>query len=204
MDLNTTPTKANLIKSKDRLEFSRNGFELLDKKRNVLIQEMMSLVEDSKKIQKKIDKGFNEAYESLKMANITMGVNSVEEFAISINKEEEYDILLRSVMGVEIPEVKFEQQEAKASYGFFRTNPAFDTAVLKFNELKYLIYALAEIESKVFKLANEIKKTRKRANALEKIQIPKYKALVKNIQETLEEKEREDFFRLKRIKDKNK
>jgi V/A-type H+-transporting ATPase subunit D len=202
MDLNTIPTKANLIKSKERLEFSKSGFELLDKKRNVLIQEMMSLVEDAKAIQSKIDNGFKEAYDSLQMANITMGVNSVEEFAVSINKEEAFDILLRSVMGVEIPDIQYNEREPRASYGFFRTNPAFDRAVFKFNELKYLIYQLSEIESKVYKLAIEIKKTRKRANALEKIQIPKYEKLVKEIEEVLEEKEREDFFRLKKIKDK--
>lgn len=73
----------------------------------------------------------------------------------------------------------------------------------KFRRVRFLTYELAEVETKVYKLAMEIKKTQKRANALEKIQIPKYKALVKNIEETLEEKEREDFFRLKRVKSKS-
>jgi len=73
---------------------------------------------------------------------------------------------------------------------------------LKFNELKYMIYELAEVETSVYKLAEEIKKTKKRANALEKIRIPKYEERIKEIEEILEEKEREDFFRLKMIKNK--
>lgn len=71
----------------------------------------------------------------------------------------------------------------------------------KFLEIKYLIYELAEIENAVYKIAMEIKKTGKRANALDKIQIPRYEEAVKYIQDVLEEKEREDFFRLKKVKD---
>ncbi|MDU5083548.1 MAG: V-type ATP synthase subunit D, partial [Bacillota bacterium] len=87
-------------------------------------------------------------------------------------------------------------------YGFFRTNPAFDKAVLNFSDIRKLIYDLAEIENSVYKLAMEIKKTQKRANALDKIQIPKYTTTIKYIEEVLEEKEREDFFRLKKVKGK--
>lgn len=76
-----------------------------------------------------------------------------------------------------------------------------DIAAKKFLEIKYLIYELAEIENAVFKIAMEIKKTGKRANALDKIQIPRYEEAVKYIQDVLEEKEREDFFRLKKVKD---
>lgn len=204
MNLSTAPTKANLIKSKNMLKFSRNGYELLDKKRNVLIREMMSLVSRAEEIQMNIDKYFSEAYDALQFSNITMGLNTVEEIAITIPNDEDYDILLRSVMGVEIPEVNYKKKELKPAYGFFRTNATFDVSVKSFNEVKYLIYELAEVETSIYKLAMEIKKTQKRANALEKIQIPKYQDLVKYITEALEEKEREDFFRLKKVKSKTK
>ena len=98
--------------------------------------------------------------------------------------------------------VKYEKEDIEPSYGFFRTNATFDVSVAKFNEVKYLIYELAEVETSIYKLAMEIKKTQKRANALDKIQIPKYQDLVKYITDTLEEKEREDFFRLKKVKSK--
>jgi V/A-type H+-transporting ATPase subunit D len=198
------PTKANLMKCEEMLEFSQKGFELLDKKRNILIQEMMTLVDRAKKIQIQINDGFKEAYKSLENANILMGSNKVEQISEAIIQEKNYKILLTSVMGVEIPKLKYSKEKPHASYSFFRTNASFDNAVLKFNELKYMIYELAEVETSVYKLAEEIKKTRKRANALEKIRIPRYETLIKEIEEILEEKEREDFFRLKLIKNKKK
>lgn len=200
MDLNIAPTKANLIRAKNFLAFSQKGFELLDKKRNVLIQEMMGMIGKVKDLQDRMATVFKDAYEALQMANISMGVHEIEEIALSIPTVEEYEILLKSVMGVEIPSVKYEKKDLEHYYGFFRTNPAVDIAVTKFREVKYLIYELAEIENSVYKLAAEIKKTQKRANALEKIQIPKYKEQVKFMEQILEEKEREDFFRLKRVK----
>jgi len=201
---NTAPTKANLIKSKSMLEFSIKGFDLLDKKRNVLIREMISYMERAKKIQKEVNEVFDDAYEALKTSNITMGTSSIEDIALSVPYEPDYNVLLTSVMGVEIPSVQFEHEEVEAYYGFFRTNPSLDQAVKNFRRVRFLLYELAEIETSVYKLAMEIKKTQKRANALDKIQIPKFKGTVKNIENVLEEKEREDFFRLKKVKKKTK
>ncbi len=199
-----TPTKANLIKSKSALQFSKKGYELLDKKRTVLIKEMMSLIEKGVKVQEEIQKNFEEAYRALQYANITMGVNEVEELSMSLKKEEGFDILLKSVMGVEIPYIKYEKESISPEYGLLKTNPAFDEAVLKFISIRYLIYDFAQIENSIYKLAMEIKKTQKRTNALEKIQMPRYEREIKYIQEVLEEKEREDFFRLKKVKKKKK
>ena len=109
--------------------------------------------------------------------------------------------MYRSIMGLEVPTVEYEKKEDHPTYSFYRTNPAMDIAAKKFLEIKYLIYELAEIENAVYKIAMEIKKTGKRANALDKIQIPRYEEAVKYIQDVLEEKEREDFFRLKKVKD---
>lgn len=198
------PTKANLMKSKSMLDFSRKGYDLLDKKRNVLIREVMGLVSRAENIQDQISTIFEEAYESLQYTNIIIGTNLVKELAGAISKGEDYEILLHSVMGVEIPRIKYEKKDLQPAYGLFRTNATFDNALFKFNALKYLIYELAEIETAVYKLAMEIKKTQKRANGLEKIQIPKYSEVVKDIKNALEEKEREDFFRLKKVKAKTK
>lgn len=203
MGMQLAPTKANLIKSKSMLQFSRKGYDLLDKKRNVLIREMMGLVQGANDIQNSIQSNFESAFEALKFANITLGFNAVEELAISVPDTEDFQVLYHSVMGVEVPEVRFEEDPLKLTYGFYRTNAALDEAMVKFRKVRFLTYELAEIENAVYKLAMEIKKTQKRANALEKIQIPKYVQIVKNIEETLEEKEREDFFRLKKIKDKS-
>jgi len=198
------PTKANLMKANALLDFSIKGFDLLDKKRNVLIREMMSLISRAEKIQNDIEDIFSQAYSALIDANITMSSASVEEIAMCIPKDEDIMILPKSIMGVEMPSIKNSGKEKDVNYGFFRTNIALDTAIAKMNILKLMVYELAEVENSVFRLAMEIKKTRKRANALEKIQIPRYKEITKNIEEILEEKDREDFFRLKRVKSKTK
>lgn len=197
-----TPTKANLIKFKNSLEFAKKGYELLDRKRTVLIREMMSLIDKASELQGKIDKQFQDAYDALKLANITLGTESVEEIAQSMEQEQDFEILFKSVMGVETPIIKSQETPFKVQYGFFRTNPAFDKAVLNFANIGKLIYELAEVENSVYRLAMEIKKTQKRANAMNKIQIPKYESTIKYIDEVLEEKDREDFFRLKKVKGK--
>lgn len=199
---NIAPTKANLIAAQVALDFSKKGYELLDKKRNVLIRQMMGFMDRAKVIQQKMQEIFKEAYEALIMANITIGINEVNEVAKSIPQATEFTILTRSVMGVEIPQIKYEKRELKPYYSFFHTNTALDVALKEFHRVKYLLYELAEIEDSVYKLATEIKRTQKRTNALKNIQIPKYEALVKMISERLEEKEREDFFRLKVLKKK--
>lgn len=194
------PTKSNLIKAKAAYALSQKGFELLDKKRNVLIREMMELVERTRGVQDEIYATIQKAYESLQTVNMTMGIHKVEDVAHGIPQNESFEILLKSVIGVEIPSIKYTKEEVYPSYGFYSTNPALDHATNHFREVKYIVYELAEIENSIFKLAKEIEKTQKRTNALQHIQIPKYKEQIKYIQEVLEEKEREDFFRLKRLK----
>jgi V/A-type H+-transporting ATPase subunit D len=195
-------TKANLMKSKNMLSFSQRGFELLDKKRNVLIREMMDLMGKAKSIEAEIAILYTEAYRALEYVNITMGTDAVMDIAHAIPEEGDFEVRLKSVMGVELPQLVYKEHKVEASYGFFRSNPSLDIAVRSFSKVKYLSYQLAESENAIFKLAMEIKKTQKRANSLEKIQIPKFKEYVKLITNELEEKEREDFFRLKRVKSK--
>jgi V/A-type H+-transporting ATPase subunit D len=202
MKENVAPTKANLMAAASALEFSKKGYELLDKKRNVLIREMMGLMKRASEIQVKVNQIFREAYDALQMANITLGVSQVYEVARSIPENSDFTILTRSVMGVEIPIVRYEKKPLDHYYSFYHTNAALDLALKKFHEVKYLLLELAEVEDSVYKLAVEIKRTQKRANALKNIQIPKLESIVKTISEMLEEKEREDFFRLKTLKNK--
>ncbi len=197
-----TYTKTSLMAAQNSLELSEKGFELLDKKRNVLIMTMMGFIQRAEEIQKKVVVVFREAYEALQTANITMGISNVEQIAQSISEASGFDVLNKSIMGVEIPEIEHDQAELSHYYSFYHTNTALDVAMYKFHEVKLLLYDLSEIEDSVYKLAMEVKRTQKRANALQNIQIPKYKELVDKIVEVLEEREREDFFRLKVIKKK--
>lgn len=203
MDENIAFTKTNLISAKSTLDLSLKGFELLDKKRNVLIMSMMSFIDKAEEVQNKVSVVFREAYEALQSANITMGIANVVQISQSVPEVEDFNILNKSIMGVEIPEIKYEKQPLERYYSFYHTNTAMDVALKKFQEVRELLYELSEIEDSVYKLAMEVKRTQKRANALQNIQIPKYKGIVKAITDVLEEKEREDFFRLKVTKKKH-
>jgi len=202
MDENVLPTKTNLIKYKETLAFSEVGFTLLDKKRNILVREIMTYVAKAKELEKKINQTFIEAYDALAKANVTLGIKNVADIAASIPEAGDFTILYKSVMGVEIPMVQYEKKEIELRYGFYRTNSAMDLVHQKFNEVKYLIYELAQTENAVYRLAVEIIKTKKKTNALENIQIPKLKEIIKTIAENIEEIEREGFFRLKILKKK--
>lgn len=197
-------TKTNLMSSKATLELSLRGFDLLDKKRNVLVMTMMGFINKAEEVQNRVTVVFKEAYEALQAANITMGITNVQQIANSVPETENLEILDKSIMGLEIPEITHPvHEETERYYSFYHTNTALDVAFKKFQEVKDLLFELSEIEDSVYKLAMEVKRTQKRANALQNIQIPKFRAMVKAISDVLEEKEREEFFRLKVVKKKH-
>lgn len=200
MDATLFPTKGNLMISKSRLALSKQGYELLDKKRNILVREMMLLIDQAKELQDQIGKTFSDAYDALQNANITLGINTVEQISKAIELEDDIRISVRSIMGVEIPIVQMDDVELKPQFGFTRTNISLDKAYEKFHKVKQMSLMLAEIENAIYRLAINVKRTQKRANALQNVMIPKYEVLTKSIVNALEEKEREEFTRLKMIK----
>ncbi len=192
------PTKGNLIAAKKSLELAKTGFELMDRKRNILIRETMALIDTAKSVQSKINMTYAVAYDALQKANMTLGI--IDELSQTVPIDNGIDLDFRSVMGVEIPMVKIDYVSPKILYGYSRTNEALDDAFKKFDEVKVLTVQLAEIENSVYRLAQGIKKTQKRANALKNIIIPRFETTIKFISDSLDEKEREEFSRLKVIK----
>ncbi len=195
-----SPTKSKLIETKRSLQLAKEGHTLLDKKRNVLIRELMKLIDEAKEVQTKVETLFAEAYKALIEANLYFGIENVEEVGLGVDEFESLEIRLRSVMGVEVPEIGNLEFKPALSYGFVRTNSKVDTARRKFSEVLILTAKLAEVETGVYRLATEIKRTQRRVNALEYVLIPQYEEIVKFIESYLEETERDDFFRMKRLK----
>ena len=196
---NLPPTKGNLIAAKRSKKLAENGFELMDKKRNILIRELMGLIDRAAELQERIDKTFSEAYSSLKRANISMG--GCEDIARSTALDTSVRVRYRSVMGVELPSVSATPADMSVlPYSFIGTTPALDDAYKKFNSVKELCLELAELESSIYRLAYSIEKAQKRANALNNIVIPGLEADVARMTDALEEKDREEFVRLKVIK----
>ncbi len=200
MDPREFPTKGNLILAKNSLALAKQGYDLMDKKRNILIRELMDLIDEAKDIQEQIDTTFTRAYACLQHANIEQGISKVEELAFTVPIEESIRIQTRSIMGTEIPYVKYDAQENSLTYSLSDTYESIDIAREAFRQVKDLTIKLSMVENSAYRLAASIKKTQKRANALKNITIPTYSALVYKISNELEEKEREEFTRLKVIK----
>lgn len=204
MDPRTFPTKGNLMLAKNSLALADQGYELMDKKRNILIRELMELIDEARNIQEEIDSTFTYAYTCLQRANIEMGINMVSQLAYTVPIENSITIQTRSIMGTEIPHVKYDQGIDKPTYSFSTTRESIDLATQAFHKVKDLTIKLAMVENAAYRLATNIKKTQKRANALQNITIPMYTSLVYSITNALEEKEREEFTRLKVIKRRSK
>ena len=193
------PTKSNLMATKRSLALATQGYDLMDRKRNILVREMMQLIDRAAGIQDRISAAYAEAYEALKKANIMLG--SVGGYAAGVPVERGVQMSTRSVMGVELPTLRLNTTSPMGLYyDLESTNGTLDVAYLKFNEVKTLTVELAEVETSVIRLAEAIQKTQKRANALGNVQIPQMQKTIKSIDEVLSEREREEFSRLKVIK----
>ncbi|EMD16342.1 V-type ATPase, D subunit [Eggerthia catenaformis OT 569 = DSM 20559] len=193
-----TPTKTNLIAAKKSLELAAMGYDLLDKKRNVLIKEMMGLIDDVKLIRDQITNSYQKAYNALQDANISLGI--ISDIVQDVPIDKGIKVRYRSVMGVELPRIEYEKECLDIVYGFEEANSKVDYAYVCFSEVKELTVKLAEVENSVYRLANAIRQTQTRANALKNISIPNFQKTVKLISESLEEKERESFSTQKVIK----
>lgn len=200
MDPKSFPTKGNLIAAKNSLQLARQGYELMDKKRNILIRELMELIGQASEIQSMIDQTFRTAYAALQKANIELGISHVEEISYSVPVERSIRIKTRSIMGTEIPLAEYDRVPVAPTYSFYSTKQSLDEARIAFDQVKDLTIKLSTVENSAYRLASSISKTQKRANALKNITIPMYEALTKTIADALEEKEREEFTRLKVIK----
>ncbi|MDR1017310.1 MAG: V-type ATP synthase subunit D [Lachnospiraceae bacterium] len=200
MDPREFPTKGNLMLAKNSLKLAHQGYDLMDRKRNILLKELMGLIDLAKDIQDKIDSTFSRAYECLQKANIEHGISRVQDLGFTVPVEESLKITTRSIMGTEVPLVKYDSKDNELTYSLSYTHESIDLAREAFREVKDLTIKLATVETSAYRLATNIKKTQKRANALKNITIPMYNTLVFNITNALEEKDREEFTRLKVIK----
>ena len=192
------PTKGNLLNAQKSLALAKVGYELLDKKRNILIRELMSLVDKAKSMRGTIEEIYIKAYSALQIANISQGV--IENVAYAVPEENSLTVSYRSVMGCELPKLSIEEKNPVLNYGLQYTDSNVDLAFICFERAKYMSVTRAEVENSIYRLTNSIRKTQTRANALQNIVIPRYENVVKFITNSLEEKEREEFSRMKVIK----
>lgn len=192
------PTKGNLIAMKKSHNLAKTGYELMDRKRNILTREMMGLLDDVRLLRDEITQAYQRAYFALQQANMSLGI--ISDIVEAVPVDSGLSLTYRSVMGVEIPKLRYDKHAFALTYGLRRGNSKLDYAYRCFYEVKQMTVTLAEIDNAVYRLANAIRKSQKRANALKNIVIPDFEYNIKFITEALEEKEREEFSRQKVIK----
>jgi V/A-type H+-transporting ATPase subunit D len=199
--LDIAPTKSNLFKLRNELKFAELGHELLDQKRNILIIELLNLVDQTVQFQNRVEEGLRKAYHTLEQAVLSMGKLRVQHLASGVHIETDIHIKTRKVMGVTLPVVNTDFKEHAPYYSPMGTSFWIDSSLNEFKDVLELMGRLAELKVSVFRLANEVKKTIRKVNALEKIAIPNLKDTVSYIENSLEEYERDMFTIMKMVKE---
>jgi V/A-type H+/Na+-transporting ATPase subunit D len=198
---NISPTRINLIQTKKTLKLAQSGREVLERKRDILLRELRNNVFDAVKTREDLIEALSKAYQSLKEANMAKGSEAIANTALATNNHAEYLIDYRSIMGVPVPAVTFHAKtDIKPEYGFANTSAELDTAFKQFYHVLELLAHLAKAEGTTFQIANDVRRTQRRVNALNYVLIPRYRATAKWIELVLEEKDREEFVRTKKIK----
>ncbi|MFA6675684.1 MAG: V-type ATP synthase subunit D [Bacilli bacterium] len=198
METNVIPTKGNLIALKKSQSLAIVGQSLMERKKNILVREMLLLLPKVVEIRDQISSTYAKAYLSLQEANITLGI--IEDIARSIPIDENLHISYRNVMGIDLPIVTHDPLPFRLTYGLESTNSKFDIAYQMFQKARDLTVKLAEIDNAVYSLANAIRRSQKRANALKNVVLPSLNKNIKYISDVLEERDREEFVRMKVIK----
>ncbi|MDT7891823.1 MAG: V-type ATP synthase subunit D [Thermoproteota archaeon] len=194
------PTKINLIRLRRSLAFARRVKKILEDKREVILHELEKLIDEISEESKKVWDSLFEAYDALYSAYMSMGPLNVNSLAITTPQKLAIEMKEENLMGVKVPRIKLVNLEKNPQYGFLDSSSALDKAVKKFQEILPMLISNAEKENAIYRLAEELKKTQRQVNALKYVIIPNYEKMIYNIGNALEEREREDFVRLKKIK----
>jgi V/A-type H+/Na+-transporting ATPase subunit D len=192
--------KSNLLRLAEELSFARDGLELLDEKKQALMAHIDSLSTKAERVRTSMSLALKEAYGHLRQAMVAHGRLGCERAALATRAGEEVAVMEKSFMGVALPVVRISLPKLLPAYGFLETGVSMDDVAASIRGSLEVIAELAEIEVGLLRLMAEIKRTIKRVNALENIYIPLYEATIKHMQGSLQEKEREFLFQLKRQK----
>jgi V/A-type H+-transporting ATPase subunit D len=199
--LNIAPTKSNLLVLKRQLTFAEEGYDLLEQKRQILIFELMSRLKRAVDAELNVHKSLRQAFAKLHEARLDTGSEAIDRAAFAVKMDHQVDISDQHLMGMKIPRITVRTEPVSIQFGVGGTAASTDAAMGRFIELLPLLAELAELENAVMRLAQELRKTQRRCNALSKIFMPDYRETINYIMGSLEERERESFVILKMIRD---
>ena len=196
------PTRMELLEIRKKLILAEKGHKLLEEKRDALVEKFFGIIDKRSTLYNEINKNLNEAYLDLIQAQMILGEEKVNENSFLIEDIGEINFENDNIMGVKIPKLNDDniKTNIKPFYSFSETCSKLDDSQKNFYKITLKLLKLSDLEGKIKSLAIEIEKTKRRVNVLENNLIPKLKTTQKYIEMQLEEREREDFFRRKRIK----
>jgi len=200
-------TRSEELRLKERIELAESGHDILEKKRDGLIHEFMEIVGEAKETNEELAEAYSEARLKMLMAKVYDGEDTLRSAALPVSDGPKVSSETSNIMGVVVPEISSEDgirsHLSEREYGITSSTSRIDSTADKYEGLLENIIDAAETQTKILKLLNEIKKTKRRVNALEHKVIPEMKINLDKVSQALEESEREETFRMKKIKDMN-
>lgn len=197
------PTRSELISLKKKIKLSERGYNILKMKRDGLILEFFKVLEDAKTSREELQERYRTASEMIALSNIVEGTIGLKSAAFSVKETPEITLKPKNIMGVVVPEItssKVKKSLLERGYGLIGTTSVLDETATAYEDLMESVIRSAEIESTMKKLLDEIESTKRRVNALEYKVIPELIEARDFIKMRLDEMEREELFRLKKIK----
>lgn len=199
--LDVSPTRGTLLRLQDELEDMRDRYDLLERKREVLIRELMARIEKVKSLEEEMSDYFTAAHEATRVARMNMGTSKIDWVSLAPMIEYDVSIQTQTIMGLKIPQVDIGIEAYLPPYGLGDTQASLDEARERWLEvIKFLKDAASPLAS-IWRIANEVRKTKRQVNALESTIIPRYENTIAFIEDSLEEDEREDIIHAKKVKE---
>ena len=203
MSKDVKPTRKNLMAIEDRIELSERGHDTLEKKRDGLIMEFMDILDQAQDVRSEVDENYERAQQNINMARAMEGDVAVRGAAAALKEHPEITTQSKNIMGVVVPQIestKVKKSLDERGYGLVGTSARIDEAADAYEELLETVILAAEVETAMKKMLDEIEKTKRRVNALEFKLLPELHEAEEYIEQKLEEQEREEIFRMKKIK----
>jgi len=197
------PTRKNLMQIEDRIQLSERGHDTLEKKRDGLIMEFMDILDQAQDVRSDMEQNYQEAQRTIDMARAMEGDVAVRGAAAALKEHPEITTQSKNIMGVVVPQIessKVRKSLEERGYGVLGTSSRIDEAAEAYEELLEMIILAAEVETAMKKMLDEIETTKRRVNALEFKLLPELHDNKEYIEQKLEEQEREEIFRMKKIK----
>ncbi len=200
------PTRAELLERREQIKLAQQGMDLLKQKRDALLIEFMGVMDETLRLSESLQKSVSEAQYSLAVAKAVDGTVALRSAGMATKGEIVVDMTGTKIMGVSVPVVTKGESPVRSSftrgYSVTGVSSRVDESADKFERILDVIIEYADIETRLKRLGEEIQKTNRRVNALEQVTVPQLTEQVAYIRQTLDERAREDLFRLKKVKKK--